>query len=166
MATFLTDEQEALAAEIGERLVARGERVGVAEATAGGLISAALLAVPGASRFYAGGAVVYTLKSRIALAGARPEEYEGYRGTTEQLLGSLAEALRNRLECAWVIAESGMAGPGTTRDGRPAGRTIIGVAGPVTRTKVVETGIDDRARNMVEFTTLSLRELRDAIRQA
>ena len=82
------------------------------------------------------------------------------------MLAFLAESMRERLGATWCIAESGLAGPTGGRSGAPAGRTTIGVAGPVARTTVVETGISDREANMVEFTTLALRFLRDAIREA
>ena len=166
MATFLNAEQEALTAEIASVLTERGETVAVAEATTGGLVSAALLSVAGASRYYAGGGVVYTLNSRIQLAGVSSEDYANYRGTTPDLIASLAEAMRQRLRATWVIAESGLAGPTGGRSGAPAGRTTVGVAGPVARTEVFETGISDRVDNMVEFTTIALRYLRDAVLEA
>ena len=163
---FLTDDQTQLANDIAERLTARGETVAVSESTTGGLVSAALLAVAGASRYYAGGGVLYTLNSRTALAGVPAETYANYRGTTPDMLAALAEAMRERLGATWCIAESGVAGPGAGRFGAPAGRTTLGVAGPVTRTDVIETGIDDRVANMAEFATLALRYLRDALNDA
>lgn len=166
MSTFLNDEQEELAQEIASLLTAREETVAVAEATAGGLISAALLWVPGASRYYAGGGVVYTLNSRTALAGVPAEQYANYRGTTPEMLASLAESMRQRLGASWCIAESGLAGPTGGRSGAAPGRTTLGVAGPVARTEVIETGVSDRADNMTEFATRGLRFLRDAIREA
>jgi len=166
VATFLTPDQESLAAEIASLLIERSETVAVAEATTGGLVSAALLSIAGASRYYAGGGVVYTLNSRIALVGVSPEDYANYRGTTPELVLSLAEAMRDRLGATWVVAESGLAGPTGGRSGAPAGRTTVGVAGPVTRTEVFETGIANRVDNMVEFTSITLRYLRDAIREA
>ena len=166
MSTFLNAEQEELAAEIASLLTERGETVAVAEATAGGLVSAALLSVAGASRYYAGGGVVYTLNSRTALAGVPAEQYANYRGTTPEMLASLAESMRQRVSATWCIAESGLAGPTGGRSGAPPGRTTIGVAGPVARTEVIETGISDREANMVEFTTHTLRFLRDAIQEA
>ena len=166
MATFLSDEQRALVAEIAALLVARSETVAVAESTSGGLISAALLSAAGASRYYAGGAVLYTLNSRTALAGVSAEEYVDYRGTTPAMIASLAEATRVRLGATWCIAESGLAGPTGSRFGAPVGRTTVGVAGPVARVEVLETGIADREANMVEFTTLGLRYLRDAVKEA
>ncbi len=166
MAGFLNAEQESLAQEIGRLLTERGENVSVAEATTGGLVSAALLWVAGASKYYVGGGVVYTLKSRTGLAGVPAEQYVNYRGTTPEIITSLAESMRARLGTTWCIAESGLAGPTGGRNGAPAGRTTIGVSGPVTRTEVFETGLSDRGANMVEFTTLALRYLRDAIVEA
>ena len=164
--SFLTQEQKDLANEIGTLLTERGEKVAVAEATAGGLVSAALLWVPGASRYYAGGAVVYTLDSRVALAGADAKLFENYRGTTPEMIAAIAESLRQRLNATWCIAESGLAGPTSGRSGLPPGRVTIGVAGPVSRTEVKETGVNDREANMIEFTTMTLAYLRDAIQEA
>ncbi len=166
MAAFLDSEQQALANEIADLATSRGETIAVAEATTGGLVSAALLWVAGASRYYAGGGVVYTRNSRIQLAGVPAADYENYRGTTEALIASLAEAMRGRLGATWCIAESGLAGPTGGRSGAPIGRTTIGVAGPVARTQVFETGVEDRGENMALFTTLALRYLRDAITEA
>ena len=164
--SFLTDEQKALATEIAGLLAARGETVAVAEATAGGLVSAALLWVAGASRYYAGGGVVYTLNSRSVLAGAPRIDPAAYQGTTPEMIAAMAESMRQRLGATWCISESGLAGPTPGRTGAPPGRVTIGVAGPVSRTEVVQTGISDREANMIEFTTRSLRMLRDAIRAA
>ncbi len=166
MPTFLNADQTSLAEEISGLLIRRSETVAVSEGTSGGLVSAALLYVPGASVYYRGGGVLYTLASRIALAGVSPEQYEHYRGTTPEMLATLADAMRTRLEATWCIAESGLAGPTAGRSGTPPGRTTLAVSGPVTRTEVVETGTTDRAENMARFTTLALRYLRDAILDA
>ena len=166
MRMFLNAEQERLALEIATRLTTRGDTVAVAEATTGGLISAALLSVAGASRYYAGGGVVYTLDSRTALAGVPSEQYANYRGTTPEMIASLAESMRLRLGATWCIAESGLAGPTGGRFGASPGRTTMGVAGPIARTEVIETGLSGREANMVEFTTRSLRFLSRAILEA
>ena len=166
MSSFLTSEQEALAEEIAALLTERGETVAVSEGTSGGLVSAALLWVPGASKYYRGGGVLYTLDSRVALAGVPRESYANYRGTTPELLAELTEAVRARLEATWCIGESGLAGPTGGRSGAAPGRTTLAVAGPVTRQAVVETHTADRAENMTLFTTLALGYLRDAIREA
>ena len=166
MPSFLNPEQQALAKEIAALLTDRGQTVAVAEATSGGLISAALLWVPGASRYYAGGGVLYTLNSRVVLAGAPAELFANYRGTTPEMIATIAASMRQRTRATWCVAESGLAGPTGGRSGAPPGRTVIGVAGPVSRTEIVETNLSDREANMVEFTTRSLRLFRDVLREA
>ena len=163
--SFLTEEQKALALEISSALTARSQTVAVAESTCGGLISAALLWVPGASRYYAGGGVTYTLNSRTALGGVPAEAYANYRGTTPDMLLQLAEAMRSRLGAIWCIAESGLAGPTSGRSGAAPGRTTVAIVGPETHSEVFETGSDDREANMIEFTTLALRTFRDALQE-
>src|SRR5437016_12030762 len=163
MPSFLNTEQQDLAREIASALTDRGETVVVAEGTAGGLISAALLWVPGASRYFGGGAVVYTLNSRTVLAGVPAEQLANYRGTTPEMMASMAESMRERLNATWCLAESGLAGPTGGRSGAAPGRTTIAVAGPVSRVEVVETGSADREANMIEFTTRALRLLRYAL---
>jgi nicotinamide-nucleotide amidase len=165
LAAFLNKGQEALAGEIASLLTGRGETVAVAELTSGGLVSAALLSVAGASRYYVGGGVVYTLKSRTALAGVAAEQYENYRGTTPEMLTSLAESMRERLGATRCVAESGLAGPGGGRSA-PAGRTLVSVVGPRTANVTLETGSADREANMAAFTTFALRTLCDAILDA
>ena len=92
--SFLTDEQKDLANEIAALLTERGETVCVAESTTGGLVSAALLWVAGASKYYAGGGVVYTLDSRTAMAGVPASMFENYRGTTPEMIAAIAVGLR------------------------------------------------------------------------
>ena len=163
---FLTSEQQQLANDIGKKLIARGEKVAVSESTTGGLLSAALLSVAGASKFYAGGGVVYTLASRTALVGVPAERYANYQGTTPDMLAELAQTVRERLEASWGIAESGLAGPTGGRFGALPGKVTIGVSGPITRTEIMNTGLTDRVENMIEFTTRALRYLNSAITEA
>ena len=74
-----------LAEQIAARLTARGETVGVAESSTGGLISAALLAVPGASAYYRGGGVIYTSRARAALVNKRQQKRAPERGPFRKL---------------------------------------------------------------------------------
>lgn len=161
---FVNDEQRGLAEDIAACLVNRGDTIAVAESTTGGLISAALLSVAGASRYYAGGGVLYTLPSRVALAGVDPEQYANYRGTTPEMLGRLAEAMRSRLDATWCIAESGLAGPTGGRFGDAAGKVTVSVAGPSAWNEVFQTGISDRVENMAGFTTIALRYMHSVLK--
>ena len=81
-----------MAEAIGALLKARGETVGVSESSTGGLISAALLAVPGASAYFVGGGVIYTHKAREVLLRIRLEDHPGMRASTEPY----ARAVRHR----------------------------------------------------------------------
>jgi PncC family amidohydrolase len=129
-------------------------------------VSAALLSIAGASRYFAGGGVVYTLNSRVQLAGVDPRTLENYQGTTPEMVLDLATKMRDRLGSTWCIAESGLAGPTGGRSGAAPGVTRIGIAGPVSRVEVYETGSADREANMVDFTTLALRLFRDVLAEA
>jgi PncC family amidohydrolase len=140
-----------LAETLGARLKARGETVSVAESSAGGLISAALLAVPGASAYYLGGAVVYTRQSRELLLGILPSALEGMRPATEPYALLLARTLRDKFSATWGIGETGATGPTGNRYGDPAGHACIAVVGPSERAITVETGVGDRVANMRAF---------------
>ncbi len=145
----------AAASEVAAVLRQRGDTVAVAEGSAGGLISAALLSVPGASAYYLGGAVVYTLAaSRAWMAGA-VEVPEGMRGATEDFARYLAQSAAAKLGATWGIGEAGAAGP-PNRYGDPAGHCWVAIAGRAEMTRHVLTGLDDREDNMVAFAVAAL----------
>jgi nicotinamide-nucleotide amidase len=145
-----------LAAAIAERLKARGETIAVAESSTGGLISAALLAVPGASAYYRGGAVVYTAKARAALMGIPREALEGMRSASEPYALLLARTVRENLGSDWGISETGASGPTGNPYGDAAGHTCIALSGPLEVAITIETGENDRAANMDAFTAGAL----------
>lgn len=145
-----------LAEKLGARLKARGETISVAESSAGGLISAALLAVPGASAYYLGGAVVYTRQSRELLLGIPPSALEGMRPATEPYALLLARAVREKFSASWGIGETGATGPTGNRYGDPAGHACIAVVGPSERVITVATGVSDRVANMRAFARAAL----------
>lgn len=141
---------------VAERLRAGRESVAVAESSSGGLISASLLAVPGASRFFKGGSVVYTLESRKQLLGIRGEDVRDLQPLTEEMVAHFARAALERLDATWGIAELGIAGPTGSAYGHPPGISVIAVEGPVSATTTVETGDGDREENMWRFTQAAL----------
>jgi nicotinamide-nucleotide amidase len=151
-----------LAAAVAEKLKARGETVAVAEGSCGGLISAALLAIPGASKYFVGGSVIYTRAAKDGLYPGRETE-KGMRGATEAWATWLAQAARDAMGTTWGIGEGGAAGPANPY-GDPAGHAWFAVAGPngVT-TKHVLTGIDDRPSNMAAFTEAAIALLDDCL---
>ena len=144
-----------LAAAVAEKLTARNETVSVAEGSCGGLVSASLLAIPGASKYFVGGSVIYTRTAKEALHPGRATE-KGMRGATEAWATWLACAAREQLGTTWGVGEGGAAGPANPY-GDPAGHAWLAVAGPDgVRTRHVLTGIDDRATNMVEFAKAAI----------
>ena len=155
------EDLNALAAVIGERLKARQEMVAVAESSAGGLVSAALLGVAGASKYYAGGSVIYTAKARELLLGMPTDAVAGMRSQTEEWALMLARTARERFGCAWGLGETGSAGP-TGSYGLPPGRSWVALAGPKEATLLLETGSPDRIANMNAFAAATLRLLETA----
>ena len=152
---MLTAELTQPAQHVASVLRSSGETVAVAEGSAGGLVSAALLSVPGASAYFVGGTVVYTVAaSRAWMAGA-VEVPAGMRGATETFAGYLATSVRLKVGSTWGIGEAGAAGPANPY-GDPAGHSWLAIDGPRTATRNVLTGLDDRVGNMVAFAAAAL----------
>lgn len=146
----------ARAAALGERLRARGETIAVSESSTGGLISAALLALPGASAYFMGGAVTYTTTARGALVGITAEQMVGLRSASEPYALLLARTMRERLGTTWGLAETGASGPTGNRYGDAAGHTCFAISGPVELVRTLETGRAERWPNMLEFALATL----------
>lgn len=159
----MNDELIQLAAAVAERLQARGETVAVAESSAGGLIAAALLAVPGASAYFLGGAVAYTGAAKQRLVGLTAAEMAAGRAATEAHALLLARRARAALDATWGLGETGAAGPSGNRYGDPPGHTCVAVAGPAERAATLATGSADRAANMTAFALAALGLLRAAL---
>src|SRR5579863_8418898 len=155
-----------LAEAIAPRLIARRETIAIAESSTGGLIAAALLAVPGASAYFLGGAGVYTKSARAALLGFGDAEMTGMRAATEPYALFIARRVRERHGAAWGLGETGATGPTGNRYGDPAGHTCIAVAGPVERAITLRTGSADRIANMDDFAKRALELLIEVIPNA
>lgn len=155
-----------IAETIAARLIERGESIAVGESSTGGLLSASLLAVPGASAYFLGGAVVYTQTAREALLGIAAADMQGLRAASEPYATLVADRVRARHGAVWGLAETGAAGPTGNRYGDPAGHVCIAVAGPVERTVTFRTGSADRAANMRAFAQHALQALDQAIAAA
>jgi len=136
-----------LAERVAARLKERRETIAVSESSTGGLISAALLVVPGASAYFLGGAVVYTRRARVALLGITDEAMTGLRSSSEPYATLCAATVRERHRSTWGLSETGATGPTGNRYGDAAGHTCIAVAGPSQRVITLETGSADRAAN-------------------
>lgn len=149
-------ELYALAARVGEILKARKETIAVAESSSGGLLSAALLSVPGASAYFLGGAVVYTAKARVLLMDLPKTAVVGMRSASEPYALLLARSARERFSANWGLSETGAAGPTGNPYGDAAGHSCIAVSGAHEESMTLETGNSDRAANMDAFTNAAL----------
>jgi PncC family amidohydrolase len=145
-----------IAEKIAAALIARKETIAVAESSTAGLISAALLAVPGASAYFLGGAVVYTRQSRRLLLGIPDAALDGIRASTEPYALLLAQSVRKQFGSSWSIAETGATGPTGNRYGDAAGHSCLAVSGSVEQAITLETGSADRQANMSAFAAKGL----------
>jgi len=152
----LHETAEAVAAALRERKMT----VAVAESASGGLISAALLMIAGASAYYLGGGVIYTPRARHRLLGLRREDVRGLKSASEPYATCLASTVRAQFSADWGIGETGAAGPTGNPYGDAAGHSCIAVAGRnLTVAATLETGSPDRLANMVAFSDAALRLL-------
>jgi PncC family amidohydrolase len=149
-------ELVAIAEQIAERLVARHQTVAVAESSTGGLVSAALLAVPGASAYFLGGAVVYTRDARRILVDIPDDAMKGIRSASEPYAKLLASQIRQRFSTDWGLSETGATGPAGNRYGDAAGHSCMAVAGPESSVITLETGSADRLGTMHVFAATAL----------
>jgi len=140
--------------------------VAVVESSAGGLINAALVAVPGASAFYLGGAIVYTVNAREGILGLTREDVKGMRSASEPYARLIAKRMREKLGATWGLSETGASGPTGNRYGDAPGHACIAVSGPVDAVITLETGSADREANMQAFARRALALLEDCVRKS
>jgi PncC family amidohydrolase len=150
------DDLMGRAERIAALLKERQETVAVAESSTGGLISAALLGVAGASAYFLGGAVVYTQTARRSLLGIEDAAMAGMRASTEAYALLLARTGRTRFAASWALAETGATGPTGNRYGDAAGHSCMAVVGARERAITLETGSGDRVANMHAFAAAAL----------
>src|ERR1700682_2422837 len=146
----------AIAEKIAARLIERRQTIAVAESSTGGLISAALLAVPGASAYFLGSAVVYTRDARRILMDIPDDAMKGIRSASEVYAKLLAVQIRTRFSVDWGLSETGATGPTGNRYGDAAGHSCMAVAGPAESVFTLETGSNERLGNMQVFASTAL----------
>ena len=154
-----------MAVSVGDLLKEKNQTVSVSEASAGGLISAALLSVSGASAYFVGGGVIYTRQARRVLIGA-PEDVVTMRASTEEFALIMARLIREKLDTDWGLCETGASGPTGNRYGDEAGHCCMAVSGPVEAAITLETGSNDREANMQKFAASALQFLDQVVRDS
>ena len=153
-----------ISGRVAALLKERKETVAVAESAAGGLITAALLAVPGASAYCLGGIVIYTRQAWEAVRDFEQAQLEGARSATEQNALIRARIARDRFKATWGIGETGAAGPTGNRYGDPAGHACLAVSGGRDISITLRTGSADRLANMHAFGAAALQLLEQTLR--
>ena len=151
---------------IGFLLKERQQTIAVVESSAGGLINAALVAIPGASAFYLGGAIVYTVNARECILGLTKDDVKGMRSASEPYAKLIAKRVREKLGATWGLSETGASGPTGNRYGDAPGHACIAVSGPVEAVITLETGSADREANMRAFARRALALLEECVRKS
>ena len=162
----MTSPLTQLGGTVAALLKERKHTIAVSESSAGGLINAALVAVPGASAYYLGGGVIYTVAGREALLRLGRQDVTGMRSASEPYAALLARTVRANLGTTWGLSETGASGPGGNRYGDAPGHACIAVSGPVEAVITVETGSADREANMWEFARRALQLLESCLRRS
>ncbi len=155
-----------MAASVGALLKETGQSVGVSESSCGGLISASLVSVPGASAYYVGGVVVYTRTSQSGLLHVPEEAMSGIRASSEPYALLNARNVREALGTTWALSETGASGPTGNRYSDSAGHACIAVSGPVERSLTIETRNSDREMNMWSFAKAALELLEQCVKES
>ncbi len=144
--------------KIATILTKRNETISTSEAACGGLISSYLISVPGASNYYHGGTLVYSLKSRLKLSGWHENDIENYTGPSESVVLRLARNLKIEMGSDYTLSESGFAGPtgGDLLNQNP-GKVYFGiVSSKKEMSKTWDSGSNNRGENMENFAKKAL----------
>ena len=112
----------------------KGKTLATAESCTGGMIGAALTAVPGASKVYKGGVISYWSEIKQDLLGVDPEDLKTLGPVSAQVAGSMADGARKALQADYAISVTGLAGPEGDKFGKPVGTVFVGLS---TRSKTV-----------------------------
>jgi nicotinamide-nucleotide amidase len=152
----------AAAAEVLGELAGRGRTLAVAESLTGGLLSATLTAVPGASRSFRGGVVVYATDLKASLGGVPPDMLSQHGPVSAPVAQALADQARNQLGASYGLALTGVAGP-DRQDGKPVGTVYVGLAGPDGHDVTLLNLSGDRAQIRAASVLAALRLLADTL---
>ena len=155
-----------IAEGVAAALIARNDTIAVSESSTGGIISAALLAIPGASAYYRGGGVIYTGAARAALLGIPAWLPGAIRSASEPYAALCAASIRDRLGAVWGLAETGAAGPTGNSYGDKAGHCCIAIMGPTQKVVTLATKSNQREENMWAFAEAALEHLAGCIKDA
>ena len=134
----------------------RNATLAVAESCTGGLLSERLTTVPGSSRYFLGGAVVYSNQLKTELAGVPEEMIHRHGAVSKEVAAALAEGIRYRCESTLGVGITGVAGPGGGSPEKPVGLVFHAVASD-SGTEVIQRNFPgDRKRIRRFASTMAL----------
>lgn len=158
---------EALVEKIQTLFVDRGWSLSVAESCTGGLLSAACVRRPGASRYYMGGVVSYADGIKERILGVSASALRAYGAVSLPVVSQMAQGVRKRFQTTWAVSTSGVAGPAGGSPDTPVGTICVAVVGPGlewrVRRQLSTTGREDFFKQVVELALHSLWEQADGI---
>jgi len=144
----------------------RGETLAVSESSVGGLVSAALIAQPGASAFFLGSTVIYTREAGRILRDGAAINLKGLEPMTPEFVQVLADGFRHQMSSDWATSEMGASGPAGSPYGPKPGTACVAISGPISKGLLIETKSDDRVGNMRAFGQAQLKLLIACLREA
>jgi nicotinamide-nucleotide amidase len=148
--------EESLEQIVGYWLQMRNATLAVAESCTGGLLAERVTSVAGSSRYFAGGAVVYSNPAKTELAGVPQDMIERHGAVSREVAAALAEGIRYRCEATLGVGITGVAGPGGGSAEKPVGLVFHALASS-SGTEVIERNFPgDRTRIRWFATTLAL----------
>lgn len=155
-----------LTSQIALILKKNKQTVSVIESSSGGLISSALLSQEGASAYYMGGQVIYTLQSIRAITDLRIRDLKekNIRSSSEPFALLISQKSCDLYKSDWAIGESGAAGPTGNGYGDPPGYSCFAVAGKKEKTSHILTNSSVRVENMQAFAKASLEQFLNILR--
>lgn len=171
---FPPDDIGELVDKVADLLRSRNQTLAISEAACGGLLSAYIVSVPGASDFYIGGKLVYSLKQRLKLSGWSEDEISHYMGPSEQVALKFARTTKYELGSTFVLSETGFAGPTTNLHllsmsknvDVKVGTVYLGLSGPNGEVSCARyTGSETRSENMTSFAKMGLEFLLEQLEQ-
>ncbi len=153
--------REELAEVVVARLMARGERLAVAESCTGGLVAELVTRVPGASNVFDLGVVAYANSMKERIVGVPADALSTHGAVSEPVARALAEGARGKAGTTWGVGITGVAGPSGGTPEKPVGTVHLALAGPA-GTQAVQwlyRGNRERIRRAAAFEALNLLRL-------
>ena len=149
--------------QLATALLARRQTLATAESCTGGLVGAALTALPGSSAWYRGGVVAYANELKIRLLGVPPDILAAHGAVSLETARAMAAGARAATGADFAVAITGIAGPSGGTPEKPVGLVYVGVAAPHGTATFKHHFSGSRAEIRQAATEAALRHLLEAV---